>query len=353
MAFVQNFGVSRSPISYFYSTDDKTDVKPKVRVDPNSPRKGHDIINQNNNLALYGVYSGAGKTLNEVAARDSMALSRNSSHNSPLNKSWWSWGVDRFQDVLSVAGMIPGVGAIPDAVNAGISGVRAGYNELVGDDEARNEALVNLAFNSAAIIPGAGQAATAAKWARAGANASKGAKIASKGVKGLVKADLALKNNPVIKTLQGFGKLGKSTGKTSERVIKDTGKKLFNFGFHKKGLVPKALQTGIKNKLGNTAYLASKAVDKSTSAIGLGKFGKMGLLGEDVQKGIKSTYNDKYKKDNKDSGPFNEIPRGQMVTSPPKKSFEDAYENADKSKYKTFDEFKSAAVNYNKNKKLA
>jgi len=364
MAFVQSFGVKRSPISYFYNVDEDTTVKPKVRVDPNSDKKGHDIINQNNNLALYGAYSGSGKTLNEVAARDSMAPSRNfsTSNGSPLNKSWYSWGMDRFQDVLSVAGMIPGLGAIPDALNTTISGGRAAYNQWAGDDEARDEALANMAFNAAAIIPGAGQAATAAKWARAGINANKATKVAkvlskgaqgtgigSKILKGGIGLDKKLGSMKLMKGVQNVG-IDTASGKASERLIKQGGKKAFNFAFNKKGIVPKALmkKPDNLNSLKGTAYLAAKGLDKSTSAVGLAKFGKMGVLGDEPQRIVKSTYNDKYKK--KEKNQFGEVPRGPMISNPPKKTFKDAYENADKSKYKTFDAFKTAAVTYNKNK---
>tara|TARA_R100001230_G_C5647027_1_gene152510 strand:- start:513 stop:1070 length:558 start_codon:yes stop_codon:yes gene_type:complete len=84
--------------------------------------------------------------------------------------------LDWAQDGLTAAGMIPGVGAIPDLVNTVVSAGRAGYAGITGDKEAAKEHLVNLGLNLAAAVPVAGQAAGATKLARSANKIQKGVK---------------------------------------------------------------------------------------------------------------------------------------------------------------------------------
>ena len=68
-------------------------------------------------------------------------------------KSWWeSWGSDVIHTGLHVVGLIPGVGEIADGANALIY--------LAEGDK------VNAAISAAAMIPGAGMAATGAKYGK-------------------------------------------------------------------------------------------------------------------------------------------------------------------------------------------
>ena len=69
------------------------------------------------------------------------------------------------QDALSVAGTMPVFGAAADIANTAISGARIAGSAAVGDTEAAKKNTKELAWNAAAIIPGAGQATTAAKFA--------------------------------------------------------------------------------------------------------------------------------------------------------------------------------------------
>ena len=73
--------------------------------------------------------------------------------------------LDYGQDALSIAGMLPVIGNVADAVNTGISGARITGSTALGDTDAIKDNTKNLAWNAAAMIPGAGQAATAAKFA--------------------------------------------------------------------------------------------------------------------------------------------------------------------------------------------
>jgi hypothetical protein len=75
------------------------------------------------------------------------------------------------QDALSVAGTVPVFGAVADAANTAISGARVVGSAAVGDKEATKKNAKDLAWNAAAIVPGAGQAATAAKFANRGIKA--------------------------------------------------------------------------------------------------------------------------------------------------------------------------------------
>jgi len=70
----------------------------------------------------------------------------------PCNKKpWWEKGLDGLQLGLDIAGLIPGFGEIADGINAGIYAARGDY--------------LNAALSAAAMIPGAGWGATAAKYA--------------------------------------------------------------------------------------------------------------------------------------------------------------------------------------------
>ena len=83
--------------------------------------------------------------------------------------------LDYGQDALSVAGMLPVVGGAFDTANAAISGARVAGSAALGDQEALDKNKTDLAWNAAAIIPGVGQGATAAKFAqRAGKALDKG-----------------------------------------------------------------------------------------------------------------------------------------------------------------------------------
>ncbi|MEK7254087.1 MAG: RHS repeat-associated core domain-containing protein, partial [Bacteroidota bacterium] len=85
----------------------------------------------------------------------------------PCNKKpWWETPLDWFQTGLDVAGLIPGVGEIADGLNAGIYAARGDY--------------VNAALSAAAMIPGAGWGATAAKYANKADNFADAARAVSK-----------------------------------------------------------------------------------------------------------------------------------------------------------------------------
>jgi hypothetical protein len=90
-------------------------------------------------------------------------------------KSW----ADSLQTGLTVAGMVPGLGNIADAVNTGISGARAGYAKFTGDEAGVKKNMANMAINAASMIPGAGLAVGGAKL---GAKAVKGGKEVAKQV---------------------------------------------------------------------------------------------------------------------------------------------------------------------------
>ena len=89
--------------------------------------------------------------------------------------------MDNLQDGLSMAGMIPVIGNIADAANVAVSGGRAGYAKYKGDTKGAAKHTKNMAINAAAMIPGAGQAVTAGKFAAKGGKAL--AKATKKGVK--------------------------------------------------------------------------------------------------------------------------------------------------------------------------
>jgi len=99
--------------------------------------------------------------------------------------------MDKIQDTLTVGGLTPGIGIIPDAVNTGISAIRSGYNYLTGDKARAKSQMGDLALNAGSMIPGLGQAAGIAKLGTRGAKVMKGIKVAKKVKKGKAAFSLA------------------------------------------------------------------------------------------------------------------------------------------------------------------
>ena len=76
----------------------------------------------------------------------------------PKEEGWWNrWGSDALHTTLDVVGLIPGVGEVADGANALVY--------LAEGDK------VSAALSAAAMLPIGGQAATAAKMAKKGAQA--------------------------------------------------------------------------------------------------------------------------------------------------------------------------------------
>jgi len=75
------------------------------------------------------------------------------------SKGWWDW----VSDGLTVAGMVPGLGIIPDGINAAGNLVAAGHAALTGGDTAKY--LTNATLAGGAMIPGVGQAVSGTKLA--------------------------------------------------------------------------------------------------------------------------------------------------------------------------------------------
>ena len=61
--------------------------------------------------------------------------------------------LDDIQDKLETAGMIPGVGIVPDAVNTGISAARGLSAKVSGDKKGQLEAAKNMAIHGASMLP--------------------------------------------------------------------------------------------------------------------------------------------------------------------------------------------------------
>ena len=82
--------------------------------------------------------------------------------------NWFSKAVDYGQTALGATGLFPGpVGLGADAINTGISGIRAGYNKFIGDDESAKKHTENMTLNATSMIPGpAGWAAGASGLAK-------------------------------------------------------------------------------------------------------------------------------------------------------------------------------------------
>jgi hypothetical protein len=123
-------------------------------------------------------------------------------------KGWWErWGSSAVHIGLDVVGLIPGVGEIADGANALIY--------LAEGDK------VNAALSAAAMIPGAGMAATGAKYAKkaAGVAVEAGAKLSKEAAEKLAKeaAEKAAKEKAEKEAAEAAAKRkgGKDLGETS------------------------------------------------------------------------------------------------------------------------------------------
>jgi hypothetical protein len=74
--------------------------------------------------------------------------------------------LDALQDSLTVAGIIPALGAVPDLINTGISGGRAVYNYATGDTAAAKSNLANAGVSLVSAVPGYGDALSVPKVAK-------------------------------------------------------------------------------------------------------------------------------------------------------------------------------------------
>jgi hypothetical protein len=61
--------------------------------------------------------------------------------------------LDALQDSLTVAGVFPALGAVPDLINTGISGGRAAYNYAKGDSTAARKNLTNAGVSLVSSVP--------------------------------------------------------------------------------------------------------------------------------------------------------------------------------------------------------
>ena len=85
---------------------------------------------------------------------------------------------------LAIAGQLPIIGEVADLANAGISGARGIYNTAVGDTAKAKEQFTLAGLSAASAIPFAGNAAGAARIAKAGHKISHKAHTLEKGVIG-------------------------------------------------------------------------------------------------------------------------------------------------------------------------
>ncbi len=96
--------------------------------------------------------------------------------------------LDRTQQQLDVAGMIPAFGIVPDAINVATSGVRGGVADYMGDKKGAQDHYGNMGLSALAAIPGAGLAAGAGKIGKNTYKAGKAVKYGGKGTKQVYKS---------------------------------------------------------------------------------------------------------------------------------------------------------------------
>ena len=168
MAYVQRFGLSRrSPLNAF--------GEPSKKKEEENPAT--DIIEKENKKSEEQGYN-------------------------------WTDGVT---DALTVAGMIPGLGIVPDAINTVFNLGGAGVAALTGGNASKY--LGNAALAGGAMIPGIGQGVSGVKLA------AKLAPKTVKTVKGLDAGSKVLKAGQVakkVKKAKGAGIIGRSLLSTSD-----------------------------------------------------------------------------------------------------------------------------------------
>jgi len=118
------------------------------------------------------------------------------------SKAW-----DKVHTALDIAGLVPGIGNVADGVNAGLHAARGNWKDA--------------ALSAASMIPGAGQAATAARIAKKSGKAIKGAtkamKSSTKAAKGTKKVVELIKDKVLEKS--------KGLKEFLERALKKRGSK--------------------------------------------------------------------------------------------------------------------------------
>ena len=281
-------------------------------------------------------------------------------NNNKKSGGWFSTAMDYAQEGLGWAGMLPGVGAAADLINAGISGGRAGYAGLTGDTEGLKHHTGQAALNLAFAVPGAGDVA-------AGVN-----KLGKVG-KAIKYADSAYASTKPVKFLKNIGKEGSYlAGKMGTQMLKtgpgtqvarvlgtgavgDTTRALYNFATQKKGILGSStaknyasktinkLSSGIAGYKGKSSY--DKMADEKKNSI---------IRDSGVAPAIEGVYaavtrgNKNIKALPKDITSQSDYAENFQGSGQNKKSFKEAYKKADKTKYKTLADFTRAAQLYNK-----
>ena len=164
MAYVQRFGLSRkSPLAAFGEPS-------KAKTEEETPAT--DVINKENKKSS-----------------DSYTF------------------LDGVTDALTVGGMAPAVGIVPDAINTVLNLGRAGVAAVTGGDTSKY--LTNAALAGGAMIPGIGQGISGTKLV------AKALPRTVKAVKGLDTSSKVLKAGKIaknIKKAKGAGIIGTNTG---------------------------------------------------------------------------------------------------------------------------------------------
>ena len=141
---------------------------------------------------------------NVVEKQNQVSVAQKSGSGSGSGSSSWFDGIS---DALTVAGMVPALGIIPDAINTVANLGAAGYSALTGGDTGKY--LTNAALAGGAMIPGVGQGVSGTKLA------AKVLPKTVKAVKGLDKGSKVMKTGKVaknIKKVKGGGIIGTNTG---------------------------------------------------------------------------------------------------------------------------------------------
>tara|TARA_R100000458_G_scaffold59893_1_gene72508 strand:- start:1608 stop:3416 length:1809 start_codon:yes stop_codon:yes gene_type:complete len=145
----------------------------------NTYNKGKDLVKKGASYVKKNVIDPGVAKVKQVASDVGQGIAKGAKAVGKGIAKYGGKALDVVDYGLTGLGMIPVVGNVFDAVNTGLSGIRAAGAGLMGDTEARNKHLKNMAFNAAAMIPGAGLAAGAGKLAWKGGQAA--AKLAGKG----------------------------------------------------------------------------------------------------------------------------------------------------------------------------
>lgn len=157
MSFNKKF-LSKSPLAYHGGPHDG---QPNVKVNTKAFSKMSDILPKKNTTPPQKSTYGLGTSTNANWEKPKKPSDEQKAKSLEMQKKMLEIRdskagtkiLNDVQDKLETAGMIPGVGLVPDAVNTGISAARGLSAKVSGNKKGQLEAAKNMGIHSASMLP--------------------------------------------------------------------------------------------------------------------------------------------------------------------------------------------------------